>query len=41
MNDWPECINMWQRTSLGQWDSSLFKWSPWDHKWLCPKETSL
>jgi len=39
MNHWPECIDIWHRTSLGQGDSSLFKWSPWSHKWPWPKET--
>jgi len=24
-NHWPECIEIWQETSLGQGDSSLFK----------------
>jgi len=28
MNHWPECNDIWQCASLGQGDSSLFKWSP-------------
>jgi len=28
MNQWPECIDVWQGASLEQGDSSLFKWRP-------------
>jgi len=39
MNHWPECIDIWLGASLGPGDSSLFKWSPWGHKWPHPKGT--
>jgi len=41
MNDWPECIDIWHETSLGQGYTSLFKWSSWGHKWPHLKGTQF
>jgi len=41
MNHWPEYINIWHGTSLGQGNSTVFKWSPWGHKWPCPDRTDF
>jgi len=38
MNHLFKCIGIWRGTSLGPGDSSLFKWSPWGHKWPRPKK---
>jgi len=39
MDNCLECSDVWHGISLGQGNSSVFKWSPWGHKCLRPKGT--
>jgi len=37
MNQWPECIDIYNGASFVQGDSSLFKYSPYGHVWPHPR----
>jgi len=37
MNHQPECFDFWHGASLGSGGSSMFKLSPWGHKWPHPR----